>query len=681
MKNTIYLHFIVLLLAAFFTSHSIAQPVHTIMQGKKGDICYEAEVAYRNQTWGTTEMIVAKDDYLDCLARQYTSGQANLYEVRMRVNNGEIGDLLMAIGDLYCDNSSDPDCSMKHANFLLHLDSDQDGLEDLNDPTPDGNNPPPKLPPGDEDGDGVSDDIDECADSPPGWNVNPKGCPQLILQAQSNKSFYELGTETVIITGKVIAPDGATPLEDATVSFVYDNIKYIDPSERDGSFEIKFEPQPEPKNYHLQLQAVSGNYREIKPNTTSVTFSTRPGLSVSFTTDKAEYLAGETIHISGKVESPEPIGSDLDIWCEIRVFDAFQANPYRIQRVHLRSDGSFSYEVPIYGPEAPGKWLEAGEYGQWTLVAEVGKGNQTYAHMELIDVYRHQVDQNKALREYWARKHEAKRVKTANAPQTFDRPSHGESVVLGPNSNVIFTQTEQMENEIKVLDGAILYLKKMRQKLSDAKPEVLLGNPDAYITIEGLFAKCTSINSAYILEADPASGIDKITVFHGPIAIASPEGKFPTFQVESGTEVSINAGGIQNQRSLPKKDQWVAGQPFVNTLGGVNPADLRHESDPYAEELDPYANYQPDLEDILQDYGLYILLGVLGLVVLIVSFRRRGKAKPKVREPASRTKKAAPEAPKTASSDSEWEDTRFCSNCGNVMPMSSKFCPSCGAKQ
>lgn len=76
-------------------------------------------------------MIEAKNTYLNGLARQYTSGQANLYEVRIRVNNDEISDMLNTIGWIHCGNSSAPGCVMKHANFLMNLDSDQDGIIDL----------------------------------------------------------------------------------------------------------------------------------------------------------------------------------------------------------------------------------------------------------------------------------------------------------------------------------------------------------------------------------------------------------------------------------------------------------------------------------------------------------------------------------------------------------------------
>lgn len=652
------------------------------MRGKEGDICYEAELAYRQHQGSTREAMIARTDYMRCLARQYTSGQANLYELRLRVHNNEIPDMLGQIGRIHCANSDDVECTMNQMVFLGELDSDQDGLIDLSDPTPYGGNPP-KIPLGDEDSDGVSDDTDECGGTPQGWNVNDKGCPQLILQAQSDKSFYQAGVDVVMITGKVLAPDGISPLVDATVSFLYDNYKYIDGSERDGTFEIKFDPPLEQKSYALDIQAVSRDYREIKPNNTTVNFSVRSGLGIAIETDKTKYIAGETIQISGKVTSPEPIGSDLDIQCEVRVYDAGDIDkpPYRTQRVPLSSDGSFSYDVPIYGPDEQGKWLESGELGHWVVVGEVQKNGDGQTDGKSIYVYRHHVDLNKATREYWAQKNAQNQVQTANNTQSFDRPSHGESVLLGPNTDAIFTKTEQMENEIKIIGGAILYLKKMRQKLSDAQLEVLLGNPDAYITIEGLYAKCTSINSSYILEADPATGTDKITVFHGPIAVSSPTGKFPTFQLEHGAEVIINAGGIQDKRSLSKSEQWEAGQAFVNALGGINPADLRHESDPYADELDPYSNYRPDLEDILEDYALYIVVGVIGLVLLILLSRRIGKGKPKVEASTRPAKKEDLVAPKTETSESEWEATQFCTSCGNVMPMGSKFCPSCGAKQ
>ena len=144
-------------------------------------------------------------------------------------------------------------------------------------------------------------------------------------------------------------------------------------------------------------------------------------------------------------------------------------------------------------------------------------------------------------------------------------------------------------------------------------------------------------------------------------------------------EVIINATGIQERRSLSQKDQWDAGQVFVNALWGINPADLRYKSDPYTDEFDP--NHRPGQEDVLEDYALYIVVGVLGLVFLIFLSRRMRKRKTK-HETASRpAKKEEPIAPKTDATESEWEAAGFCSSCGNVMPGRSKFCPSCGAKQ
>lgn len=670
MKKTIYLFTSALLILSFFSSHTFAQ-LHSQMRGKEGDICYEAELAFRQHQYLDHEAMVDFKDYLNCLARQYTSGQANLYEVRMRVNNDEVDNLLVAIGELHCRNSSEPDCAMHHAVFLGKLDSDQDGLEDLHDSTPLGANPPPNVPLGDEDGDGITDDLDACQGTPTGWQINGQGCPQLIVKAVSVHSFYPFGTDKIKIIGKALQADGRSDLVNADVSYDYGNANIGTHSFTDGSFELDFFPESLPKAYSLTIEAT---HPDFASNTMTVNFSVRHNLGISVSTNKTDYLAGEQIYITGQVWSPEPIGSDLGIQCEIKVYDAAveKSSPYRVQRVPLRSDGTFSYDIPIYGSDEQGKWLESGEFGYWTVIAEVRKDGESKTDLKVITVFRTHVDQNKAIREYWGRQH----AKTAQQTQSFDRPSHGESILLGSNTEVVFTQSEQVANLIKVIEGEILYLKKMRQKLSDAQKELLQGNPDHYISMEGQYTQCTSVNSSYILEVDPATGTDKVTVFYGPIAISSSTGAFPTFEVERATEVLINAEGIQEKRSLSKRDQWDAGQAFVAALGGTNPADLRHISDAYADELDP--NYEPGLVEMLEDYALYIIVGGVSLVILILLFRRMGKGKAKVEASA---KIAAPIAPKKETSKSEWEAARFCTNCGAVMPKSAKFCPSCGADQ
>jgi hypothetical protein len=677
MKKTIHLLATLLFILPIFPTQLIAQPAHMIMRGQEGDICYEAEVNYREHRYQDHVALQAYKDYMNCLAGKYTSGQANLYEIGRRVHHNEVMELLSAIAWIRCPRSSPDNCVSDQIDLLFNLDSDQDGIRDLDDDTPLGGTPPPDNSLGDQDGDGVPDNLDECDDTPTGWNVNSQGCPQLVLEAQPDQSFYEVGIEEIWIRGTALAPDEVTPLQDGQVYFMWDGIKYYGIFGRDGAFEIKFTPMDVPFNYEVEVIAHSVRYREIKPNSITLNFSVRPGLSISLFTDKDKYVVGENIQISGKVSSLEPIGSDLDIYCEIRVLDpkGLEEVPYRLQRVHLSSDGSFSYEIPIYGPDEPGKWQESGALGNWWVIAEVNKGGNSISDAKSIQVYRHHVDMNKATREYWAQKH----AKTTTNTQSFDRPSHGESILLGPNTEVTFTQSEKLENLIRLIDGEILYLKDMRQKLSAAQQELLQGNPDQYISLEGNYTKCTSVNSSYILEVDPVTGTDKVTVFYGPVVISSPTGQFPTFQVEHATEVLINAGGIQEQRSLSKSDQWAAGEPFVAALGGTNPADLRHTSDPYADELDP--NYQPGLVTILQDYARYIIGGVVGLVVLILIGRRIGKGKTKVAGTPAPAQKEAQVASETKATEAEWESARFCTNCGNAMPKNAKFCPSCGAKR
>ena len=664
-----YHHYpIILFLLALFTTNLPGQT--GVMRGQEGDICYEAEWAYVHP--GDQYAGTLFQEYINCVAQHYREGNINLYEVRVRVGHGmELMKVFESLAWTQCINSSDDNCSSDYITYLFQLDSDKDGEEDIFDSTPFGGNEPQLDEVGDEDGDGVSDDMDDCPGTLAGLRVDAQGCPKLVIKAESVYPFYTLDDDHYTIIGRVMDPTETIGINAAAVKvFWYGGFatRYTD---AEGAFELDLPALTDvPKTYEVKLTVTHEDYMM---NSITITFGVRSELSVSVDTDKRHYLAGEVIQISGQVLSPEPIASDLDIHCEVEVQDQYGTNtqPYRVQRVHLRSDGTFSYEVPIYGPDEEGKWLESGEFGDWLVTATVEKDGETAKDRKGITVYRTQVDQNKATRAFWdwyqaQELEEEEIVQTEDDTPIYERPSHNEALIFGPKTEALFEASVELEQRIKVIEGTMLYLKDMHHELTKQK-QVVDGMGGDYIIVQGRYVDCSSPFSAYILEVDPATQTDRLTVYSGPITVSSPEARFATFTVKNRSQVVVNAQGVQEQRSLSMMELREIGEPFEAALNGLNPAMLRHQSDPYAEELDP--DYQPSLVEILMDYAWYIIAGLAALLLLILFFRNAGK------------RRSQPEVEAKPPAEDEWEATRFCTQCGNVMPQGSRFCPSCGVEQ
>ena len=686
MKNLVY-QFVFSLLVLLLSVSNLEGQAHKI-RGKKGAICYDKEYAWR--TAHTAEIHIQsnlKNEYMNCIAQTYMSGQINLHELRQRVGHGsELGDAISAIAWIHCSNAAADDCVLNYMKYLFELDSDQDGLEDLFDNTPFGVNTPPNtnpVDPDDQDRDGVPNDVDACPDTPEDEQVNAHGCPQVILQANSLKSFYPVSTEYFYISGKVYEPKGIGGLGGATIAIHYDQAIISDVTAPDGTFIIEVILQEQvPRTYNLRIEASHPDYAN---NETTVTFSVRPNLSINIQSDKEDYYANETIHLSGQVFSPEPIGSDLDIQCEITVYDAPDVEaraPYRIQRVPLRSDGTFSFDVPIYGPDEKGKWLESGNYGNWTVIATVKKDFEEKYDLLVVGVYRHQVDRDKVIRKYWDKLLREENIQTQKVPSVLPQYASNEAIILDSETNAILQEYSDNQQKIKIIDGAIMYLKDMRHRLTQNNNAQLQGRAKGSLVLEGAYIDCSSVNSAYLLETDPTSKTDRVTVFNGPITITSKNGKFSSFQLKNGWQLVANEEGILNQRSLSMKELQNAGQPFTAILDNTNPAYLRHVSDPYAEELSP--DYQPGFEEILEDYAYYILAGIIGLGLLFFIVRKVRKGKTKVSTKPAHTPEAVQTTvsePKTSTKDEGWETAGFCTQCGQAIPPGSKFCNACGAKQ
>lgn len=142
--------------------------------------------------------------------------------------------------------------------------------------------------------------------------------------------------------------------------------------------------------------------------------------------------------------------------------------------------------------------------------------------------------------------------------------------------------------------------------------------------------------------------------------------------MKSGAQLLVNQTGVLDQRSLSKKELRNAGQAFSEVLGGINPVDIGPQTDQSLEEMHSPES-QPSFEEILEDNYLYFIAGVISLGIILLMIRKFGIGitKPMVTS----------ERPKKDSSEDGWETARFCSQCNQAIPLRSKFCPSCRAKQ
>jgi hypothetical protein len=227
--------------------------------------------------------------------------------------------------------------------------------------------PTPTLTPTqDSDGDGVPDDVDACLGTPAGVAVDDKGCPiGMQLSVATDKKTYSPG-ETVIVSGSVRDAKSGGPISGANV--VIDiNPKVSTTTDSSGNYkkEVPLPPDISQGTHTVTVKASKSGYPDVSKTTS---FNVEGEFKVSLETDKENYTVGDVITINGVVTSPDPIGSDLELNLEIRIYDS-SGSVYRIQRTFIHSDGSYNEQIKIFGENKPGPWGQEGEIGKWRIEA------------------------------------------------------------------------------------------------------------------------------------------------------------------------------------------------------------------------------------------------------------------------------------------------------------------------
>jgi hypothetical protein len=218
----------------------------------------------------------------------------------------------------------------------------------------------------DSDGDGIPDDVDQCHGTPAGVAVDDKGCPiGMQLSLSTDKKTYSPG-ETVIVSGSVRDAKSGGPISGANV-VVDINPKVSTTTDSSGNYkkEVTLPSDISQGKHTVTVTASKTGYPDVSKTTS---FNVGGEFKVSLETDKENYDVGDVIKINGVVTSPDPIGSDLELNLEIRIYDS-SGSVYRIQRTFIDSDGSYDEQIKIFDKNKPGPLGQEGEIGKWRIEA------------------------------------------------------------------------------------------------------------------------------------------------------------------------------------------------------------------------------------------------------------------------------------------------------------------------
>lgn len=261
--------------------------------------------------------------------------------------------------ETHCVGCSGPD---KLSADVLYNKALQHGLFPPGGTTP----TPTPTPTPDSDGDGVPDDIDACLGTPAGVAVDDTGCPVgMQLSVSTGKKTYSPGG-TVIVSGSVRDAKSGEPISGANV-IIDINPKVSTTTDSSGNYKknVTLPSDISQGTHTVTVTASKTGYPDVSKTTS---FNVGGEFKVSLETDKENYAVGDVIKINGVVTSPDPIGSDLELNLEIRIYDS-SGSVYRIQRTFIHSDGSYEEEIKIFGENKPGPWGQEGEIGKWRIEA------------------------------------------------------------------------------------------------------------------------------------------------------------------------------------------------------------------------------------------------------------------------------------------------------------------------
>jgi len=147
----------------------------------------------------------------------------------------------------------------------------------------------------DSDGDGVPDGDDQCLGTPAGVAVDDKGCPiGMQLSVSTDKKTYSPG-ETVIVNIRGSVWDAKGGLTGASIAVDVSGTKLSATTDSSGKYKCEFPLPPEVTRgtYTVTATASYSGYPSVSKSTS---FAVGAPLIVEISTDKENYLIGETVY-------------------------------------------------------------------------------------------------------------------------------------------------------------------------------------------------------------------------------------------------------------------------------------------------------------------------------------------------------------------------------------------------
>ncbi len=167
----------------------------------------------------------------------------------------------------------------------------------------------------DADGDGVSDDEDQCPNTSAGVAVDANGCPvaqTMNITISTDKTAYAPG-DTAVISGMVSDVNGA--LTGVAVSVDVSGTKLSATTDASGNYHVSF-PVPAGGSQVSYPATATASHAGYPNASAATTLSIQDALIVELNADADHYLIGDTVYITIVVKDTQDSGvasADLDI--------------------------------------------------------------------------------------------------------------------------------------------------------------------------------------------------------------------------------------------------------------------------------------------------------------------------------------------------------------------------------